>query len=132
MEGKQNRGLVIGKARILCEGSPTPGPAHNVAFPNVFRCGDGSLLLVHRVGAQKNSATGELWVWHSRDDGKSWIRVPFSSKNPAEKPADFRPASLSDIGHGQIAMLLTWIDHPDDSPLLVNPKTEGLLPIHIG
>src|ERR1043166_836753 len=117
---------------IFCEGSPSPGPTHNVGFPNLFRCADDSLLLVHRVGAQKNSPVGELWLWRSRDEGKSWNRVPFSSKTPEGKLADFRPASISDIGRGQITMLLTWIDHPDDSPLLVNPKTEGLLPVHIG
>jgi hypothetical protein len=117
---------------VFCEGSPAPGPTHNVAFPSLFRCADGSLLLVHRVGSQKNSAVGELWLWRSRDEGASWARVPFASRTPTGQPADFRPASISDIGHGRIAMVLTWIEHPDDSPLLVNPKTEGLLPVHIG
>ncbi|MBI4027811.1 MAG: exo-alpha-sialidase [Verrucomicrobia bacterium] len=117
---------------LFCEGTAAPGPAHNAAFPHFLRCADGSLLLVHRVGAQKNSPVGELWLWRSRDDGETWRRVPFPCKTPAGNPADFRPASVSDIGSGRIAMLLTWIDHPDDSPLLVNPKTEGLLPVHIG
>lgn len=122
----------ISPSRPFCEGSSTPGPNHNVAFPNLFRCGDGSLLLVHRVGSQKNSAVGELWLWRSRDEGASWAREPFASRTPSGKSADFRPSTISDIGNGQLAMILTWIEHPDDSPLLVNPKTEGLLPVQIG
>jgi len=120
----------VSPASVLVEGSAGPGPRHNAALPSLLRCPDGSLLLAHRIGTHKNSADGTQWLWRSVDEGKSWARVPFSfAKRPL---VEFRTAALSDIGGDQIAMLLTWLDHPDETAPLVNAKTEGLLPIHIG
>ncbi len=119
---------MISERRILCEGSSAPGPLHNAALPSLLRCPDGSLLLAHRIGTHKNSADGTHWLWRSRDDGATWTRVPFA----IDQSGELRVATLSDIGGGQIALLLTWLDHPDDVSPLLNATTEGLLPIHIG
>jgi hypothetical protein len=62
-----------------------------------------------------------------------WGRIPFPfAATPSGASGEFRTAALSDVGRGRIAMLLTWIDHPNETATLSNPKTEGLLPIHIG
>lgn len=123
----------IENRRIFFEGSALPGPEHNAAFANLLRCPDGSLLLAHRIGTHKNSAAGAQRLWRSRDDGVTWTRVAFPfTQTSAGLPAELRTVAMSDLGSGKIALLLTWIEHPDDAATLVNPKTEGLLPIHIG
>ncbi len=118
---------------VLCAGAPQIGPHHNAALPSLLVCADRSLLLAHRVGTHKNSADGTQWLWRSRDEGATWSRLPFPfALTPQGAPGEFRTAALSEVGGGQIAMLLTWIDHPDAETPLANPQTEGLLPIHMG
>jgi hypothetical protein len=117
----------------LFEGTPAPGPTHNAGLPSLLVCPDRTLLLAHRVGSHKNSGDGTQFLWRSRDGGKVWARTPFPfATTPSGAPGEFRTAALSDIGRGRIAMLLTWIDHPNATAPLSNPKTEGLLPVHIG
>jgi len=118
---------------LLCAGTPEPGPEHNAGLPSLLRCPDASLLLAHRVGTHKNSQDGTQFLWRSRDEGRTWGRVPFPfAATPQGDVGEFRTAALSCVGPGRIAMLLTWIDHPDAIAPLSNAKTEGLLPIHIG
>ena len=117
----------------LFEGTPAPGPTHNAGLPSLLVCPDRTLLLAHRVGSHKNSGDGTQFLWRSRDGGKVWARIPFPfATTPSGASGEFRTAALSDIGRGRIAMLLTWIDHPNETAPLSNPKTEGLLPLHIG
>lgn len=127
--------MKITDRRLLFEGALAPGPAHNLAFPSLLICPDGSILLAHRVGRTKNSADGTQRLWRSGDAGVRWqpVRFPFLA-TPAGQPGEFRTLALSRIGPTRIAMLLTWIDHPvgkGDVPLS-NAITGGLLPIHIG
>jgi hypothetical protein len=118
---------------ILCDGSASPGPAHNAAFPNLLRCPDGSILAAHRVGSRKDSADGTQRLWRSCDEGAKWSPLVFPfARTPAGNVGEFRIVALSDIGGGAAAMLITWIDHLDDVSPLGNAKTEGLMPIHIG
>ncbi|NUQ65562.1 MAG: exo-alpha-sialidase [Pirellulales bacterium] len=119
--------------RIIFEGSAQPGASHNLALPSLLHCPDGSVLLAYRAGRTKTSADGTQRLWRSPDAGATWNPVPFPvSRTPAGQPGELRTAALSRIDDGRIGMLLTWIDHPDDATPIVNPATEGLLPIHIG
>lgn len=120
------------KTETFFEDTDPQSRFHNTAFPSLLRC-PGSLLLCHRVGRSKNSADGTLRFWRSENEGASWLDLgcPFPA-TPSGLPGEFRPSGLSLLDNGRIGILLTWIDHPDDVTPLLNPETEGLLPIHIG
>lgn len=125
--------IVITETVTVCEGTPSPSPRHNAGLPSLLLCPDGSLLLAHRIGTHKNSRDGTQFLWRSRDQGKTWSSVGFPfTTTPSGAAAELRTAALSNLGDGRIAMLLTWIIHPNDTAPLVNPDTQGLLPIHIG
>lgn len=128
-----NKTPSIVEQRLLFEGTAEPGPGHNLALPNLAACPDGSILLAHRAGTRKNSGDGAQRLWRSRDDGATWQSEPFPfRRTPSGREAQFRTSAMSRIGPNRLALLLTWLDHPPGDSQLVNPATEGLLPVHIG
>src|SRR5688500_628465 len=122
--------MKIMETQTLIEDHDPASRYHNAAFASLVRCDEGSILLVHRVGTDKNSADGTLLLWRSRDDGVRWqkLGMPFPT-TPSGRRGEFRPVGISKLARGRIVMLATWIDHTDDHSPIVNPVTEGLMPI---
>jgi Neuraminidase (sialidase) len=122
---------------IVChtffEGSHESCSTSNAAFPSLLNCGNGTLLMAHRVGSQKNTADGTQYLWRSDDHGATWRRIPLTFRQPDDRNLrEYRTAALSDIGNGRIAMLLTWIDHFNFDEAICNTETGGLMPLNIG
>jgi hypothetical protein len=128
-ESKGTR-LTVTRRETLFEDRDPGSRYHNAAFPSLVRCPDGSILLAHRVGREKNSADGAQMLW--RFAGGQWQRQSLQPDAADFPQREYRTAALTNVGDGELSMLLTWIDHPDNSCPIANPATEGLLPVHIG
>ena len=122
----------VSQTKVLRRETDPESPERYSGCPNMIQCPDGTLLLTERVGSEKNSADGTQRFWRSGDGGRSWTREPFPYlTTPHGEPGELRTAHFSIIGENRMGMLLTWMERPPEIPTILNPKTEGLLPIHI-
>lgn len=114
----------------VCQGVPGTTTA-NGCFPSIARRAKGELIATWRVGSQKDSADGAIWLASSRDDGRSWS-IPAEVFQPESWNGElWEPhyAPITILSDGRMLAAVMWVSRREPALPFFNPVTEGLLPL---
>lgn len=114
----------------ICQGVPGTTTA-NCCFPSIARGAGGQLIATWRMGSQKDSADGAIWLASSRDDGRSWSS-PTEVFQPGSWNGGLREphyAPISVLSDGRMLAAVMWVGRRESSLPFFNPVTEGILPL---
>jgi hypothetical protein len=109
---------------------PEPNtPLSHVCEPRLTRLSSGSLLLSHRLGSGRVSTDGIIHLLRS-DDGSTWqsLGYPFPSTVDG-RSGDLQSAPLAATFAGTVVAVLGWVERCDGTWPLINPVSEGRLPL---
>src|SRR3989338_1571369 len=124
--------MKVPRQSIVSDGAPAAPAESNSCFPVLTRLKDNTLVLVTRLGSNKESADGKLRVRHSKDGGKTWQRCGNEWREPVNgTPAEYRAGGVTQCANGDLFFSCGWLDRTDPALPIFNPVTEGLLPIHL-
>lgn len=100
------------------------------AFSNILALPDGKLLITFQRDCAKDTATGNVFVSRSTDEGKTWSEpvAPFDGTLDGIA-GSLKIMNISALGANRLMAVLMWIDRTDPKAPLFNPVTEGLLPV---
>ncbi len=116
----------------VSDGSKLNPSEHHSCFPVLTRLRNNTLVLVTRLGSNKESADGKLRIRSSSDDGKSWRHCGTDWQGPIQgTAAELRAGGVTDCANGELLFSFGWLDRTDPALPMFNPVTEGLLPIHL-
>lgn len=102
------------------------------SFPGLTRLQDGRILAWARTGNSKDSADENVAIMQSSDEGKTWTPLPHNiSTSLHGKAGSLRIAHLVETRPGHLLMVVSWIDRTDPTAPVSNPKTAGILPMHM-
>lgn len=115
---------------LIYRGEPNSRTA-NCCFPSIARTADSRLWATWRVGSQKDSADGAIWLSDSRDRGRTWSspREIFAPSMRAGKLREPHYGPLTALRDGRLLCTVMWVDRSDPTKPLFNPETSGLLPM---
>lgn len=94
----------------------------------LYRTPAGTLLASCQLASAKSAPDAHLGLFRSRDDGRSWHRLP------AALPTSFQGVvgslaggEITEVAPGKLILVSTWYDRSDPARPLFDPETEGLL-----
>ena len=126
---EQRRSLELLFTTRICEGVPQTQSA-NCCFSSIVRLPTGELLISWRVGSQKDSADGAIWMSRSVD-GTSWTApqeiIRAGIRDGVLGEPHYGPLTV--LADGRILCAVMWVDRSDSDRPFFSPKTEGLLPL---
>lgn len=105
-------------------------PTANSCFPSVVRMARGELLLSWRVGSQKDSTDGAIWMTRSAN-GTNWTAPQqiIAAGLRGGVPGEPHYGPLTALGDGRLLCTVMWVDRSKPDRPFFNPTTEGLLPL---
>jgi len=116
---------------VIFEGTPGT-PTANCGFGAIAQMPDRTLLATWRVGSDKTSHDGNVWLSRSSDDGRHWeppgVMLPTSEF--AGRRGTLLYAPLTVLGQDHLLATATWVDWPDPSIPFFDTATEEHLPVH--
>lgn len=104
----------------------------NCCFPSIARGADGELIATWRMGSQKDSADGAIWLASSHDNGRSWS-VPTEVFQPGTRDGElWEPhyAPIAILSDRRMLAAVMWVSRREPALAFFNPVTEGILPLH--
>ena len=103
----------------------------NIAsFCGLTKTSDGRLMTTARLASGKDSDDGNVAVWLSEDDGRTWSKphMPFSTSFNGIKGC-LRSGYISELSDKSWLITLGWVDRSVPGRSLYNKKTGGLCPM---
>ena len=122
---------MVGRGTVYA--NPDDRPDHRSVFvPDVAVLSDGRVIANCRVGSGKHSPDGDILLFESSDEGRTWSQVDvcFTWERDGV-PGAPGMAYFSEVSPGRLLMTVLWVDHADPALPMFHPETEGLLPVTI-
>lgn len=108
-----------------------PLPGHrviNCIFPAGCVLDNGEILVVARVCLAMYSREGELELFRSTDNGKTWSREgPVHDRSNDHVHYNYRVGEITQLRDASLVMKISRVAHEDEDVLLFNPQTGGIL-----
>ena len=108
-----------------------PLPGHRVVnslIPDGCVLDNGDILVVARVCLAMYSREGDLELFRSTDNGKTWLREgPAHDRSNDSVFYHYRIAGITQLRDSSLVMKINRAVHEDEDVLVFNPDTGGLL-----
>jgi len=89
----------------------------------------GSIFSVFHIGADKLSVNCNLIVCRSKDQGRTWVELPFRFETRISDIDGCIPAGeLVEVEPGRLMLICTWYDRSDPKRPVFDPDTLGIIP----
>lgn len=118
--------MKITHTSILFEGAAQDST--NIAsFCSLVKLRNGKLIATSRLGSAKDSADGNVGMWHSANGGLSWAGplIPFNTTLEGKKGC-LRAGFITELPDERLLITKAWVDRSVPDRPLYNAKTGGL------
>lgn len=97
-------------------------------FTSLRKLMSGTILSGFQLGSKKHGIDSTIKICRSRDDGESWVELPFQFQTELDGiPGSLASAEMCQVESGRVLLFATWFDRSDPERPLFDPQTEGLL-----
>ena len=118
--------MKLHNSKVIFKGVAGTG-TNTVSFSHLMSCRNGELLATARIGSGKDTADGNVGIWHSADDGNTWSGpvMPFTTDFEGRRGC-LRTGGIMELPDGRLLMTCAWVDRSVEGRALYNDKTGGL------